>query len=277
MSSSQKVWFITGVSRGFGHALAQTLLAQGETVIGTTRDIAPSFISEPHFHWLPLDVTDAGGVSATVEKAFAVAGRIDVLVNNAGYGLLGAVEEATDEQIDRLFAVNFHGTRRVIQAALPRLRKQRSGHIINISSIAGIAPNSGSGLYSAAKFAVEGMSQALAQEVAPLGIHVTLVEPGAFRTDFLSAHSLRRSSSDIEDYATTAGAIMAKLDSVAGKQLGDPQKAAEAIVAVARAENPPLHLLLGSDALARTEKMLNAFREDIDTWRAVTLGTDFNA
>lgn len=274
--SAAKTWFITGVSRGLGEALAKAVLDLGDTVIGTTRDKAPAFAAtSPDFHWLALDVTDAASIRQTVDKALGITGKIDVVVNNAGYGLLGSVEEATEEQVAHLFDVNFHGTRRVIQAALPHLRQQRSGHIINITSIAGIAPNPGSGMYSAAKFAVEGMSKGLAQEVAPLGIHVTLVEPGAFRTDFLSDHSLRRSPSEIEDYAGTAGAVVSRLDDFAGKQLGNPQRAAEAMIAVAQASEPPLHLLLGSDALKRTEQMQAAFNRDVEMWREVTLSTDF--
>ncbi len=274
--SSAKTWLITGVSRGLGEALAKAVLAQGDTVIGTTRDKAPDFARDnANFHWLPLDVTDAAAIKPTVDRAFALKGKIDVLVNNAGYGLLGSVEEATDEQVAHLFDVNFHGTRRVTQAALPHLRQQRSGHIINITSIAGIAPNPGSGMYSAAKFAVEGMSQGLAQELAPLGIYVTLVEPGAFRTDFLSDHSLRRSPPAIADYANTAGAVVAKLEDIAGKQLGDPERAAEAMIAIVQAATPPLHLLLGSDALRRTEQMQTAFKQDIEQWRKVTLSTDY--
>lgn len=273
--SAAKTWFITGVSRGLGEALAKAVLDRGDTVIGTTRDQPPAFAAtRSNFHWLSLDVTDAAGIRQVVDKAFSLTGTLDVLVNNAGYGLLGSVEEATEEQVAHLFDVNFHGTRRVIQAALPHLRQQRSGHIINITSIAGIAPNSGSGMYSAAKFAVEGMSKGLAQEVAPLGISVTLVEPGAFRTDFLSDHSLRRSPSEIADYTATAGAVVSKLDDFAGKQLGDPQRAAEAIIAVVQAE-PPLHLLLGSDALQRREKMQAAFDRDVARWREVTLSTDY--
>ncbi|MGB9097649.1 oxidoreductase [Erwinia sp.] len=275
--SSAKTWFITGVSRGLGEALAIAVLARGDTVIGTTRDKAPAFATDsPNFHWISLDVTEAAAIKSAVDQAFNLTGKIDVLVNNAGYGLLGSVEEATEEEVAQLFDVNFHGTRRVTQAALPHLRQQRSGHIINITSIAGIAPNPGSGMYSASKFAVEGMSKGLAQEVAPLGIHVTLVEPGAFRTDFLSDHSLRRSPAKVADYAETAGAVVAKLDDFAGNQLGDPERAAEALIAVTNVTQPPLHLLLGSDALKRSEQMQAAFRHDVERWREVTLSTDFS-
>lgn len=278
MSMQNKVWFITGVSRGFGEALAKTLLSQGNTVIGTTRDAPPAFAQgQKSFHWLKLDVTDtAYAVRDVVNAAFTITGRIDVLVNNAGYGLIGSVEEATEEQVEHLFAVNFHGLRRVTQASLPHLRRQRAGHIINISSMAGLAANPGSAMYSAAKFAVEGLSCGLAKEIAPLGLNLTLIEPGAFRTDFLSTNSIRRSEPLIDDYASTAGVLVGKLDSIAGTQQGDPQKAAEAIIWVANSATPPLHLILGSDALSRTEAMFEAFKSDIAEWRDVTLGTDFS-
>ena len=186
MSHESKVWFITGVSRGLGKVLAETLLAEGATVIGTTRGGSAGIArGQGRLTLLALEMTDPRAVREAVEAAFGL-GRVDVIVNNAGYGLLSSVEEASEEQVAHLFDVNFHGPRRVIQAALPHLRAQRSGHIVNITSIAGVAPAAGSGYYAAAKMAVEGMSQSLAREVAPLGIHVTLVEPGAFRTDFLS-------------------------------------------------------------------------------------------
>ena len=199
MTAHTQTWFITGVSRGFGKVLAETLLAEGINVIGTTRSgtaqIAPG---KGTLKILPLEITDPQAVKQAVDDAFGP-GPVDVIVNNAGYGLLSSVEEASETQIEHLFAVNFHGTRRVIQAALPHLRAQRSGHIVNITSIAGIAPAAGSGYYSAAKMAVEGLSQSLARELAPLGIRVTLVEPGAFRTDFLSQHSIRVRSSQLPD------------------------------------------------------------------------------
>ena len=207
MTIGPKVWFITGISRGFGRELTDALLTRGDMVIGTTRsgsaDVAQG---KGSLDVLKLDVTDGEAIKKTVAAASRLHGRIDVVVNNAGYGLLSSVEEATDDEIEHVFAVNFHGTRRVIQAALPQLRAQRSGHIINITSMAAVAPNPGSGYYSAAKMAVEGLSQSLAREVGPLGIRVTIVEPSAFRTDFLSGHSIRLSDGTLQDYAQTAGA-----------------------------------------------------------------------
>lgn len=276
MAIGPKVWFITGISRGFGLELANALLARGDSVIGTTRNgRAEVAKGKGRLDILELDVTDAQAVKKTVATAIKLHGRIDVVINNAGYGLLSSVEEATDEEIDHVFAVNFHGTRRVIQAVLPQLRSQRSGHIINITSMAAVAPNPGSGYYSAAKMAVEGMSQSLAKEVGPLGIYVTLVEPSAFRTDFLSEHSIRRSGGNLKDYAETAGAARERLNSMAGKQAGDPVRAAAAIIQVGDSPKPPLHLVLGSDAYHRTKQMLDAFAADVEAWKSVAIGADY--
>lgn len=278
MTVASKVWLITGISRGFGRSLAEALTARGDIVIGTTRtgtaDVAKG---KGRLQVLALDVTDAQAVRKTVSAAFQLHGRIDVIVNNAGYGLLSSVEEATDEEIEHVFAVNFHGTRRVIQAALPHLRAQRSGHIVNITSMAGVAPNPGSGYYAAAKMAVEGLSQSLAREVAPLGIRVTLVEPSAFRTDFLSEHSIRRRVSKVGDYAATAGAAHERLAAMAGKQPGDPERAAAAIIQAVDSPHPPLHLVLGSDAYHRTRQMLDAFSAEIEAWKTVAIGADYDA
>ena len=276
MSIGPKIWLITGISRGFGRELAEALLARGDTVIGTTRNGSADVPrGKGRLDVLMLDVMDPQAVKATVARAFELHGRIDVIVNNAGYGLLSSVEEATDDEIERVFAVNFHGTRRVIQAALPRLRAQRSGHIVNITSMAAVAPNPGSGYYAAAKMAVEGVSQSLAREVAPLGIRVTLVEPSAFRTDFLSEHSIRRSATKLKDYATTAGAAQDRLAAMAGKQAGDPARAAAAIIQAVDSPKPPLHLVLGSDAYHRTRQMLDAFSAELDAWKAVSIGADY--
>ena len=274
--ADQKVWFITGVSRGFGKVLTEHALAHGDIVIGTTRDGKASFSGDTrNVHLLPLEMTDPVAIRAAIAKAHALHGRLDVVVNNAGYGLLGSVEEATEEQVSHLFEVNFHGTRRVVQAVLPFLRRQRSGHILNITSIGGLAPGAGSGFYAASKFAVEGFTQSLAQEVAPLGIKVTLVEPGAFRTDFLSDRSIRNIAQEIADYAPTVGATHATLARMAGHQIGDPLKGAAAIFQIVREPKPPLHLLLGSDALRRTRDKQAQLSADLQRWETLTLGTDF--
>ena len=270
-----KTWFITGISRGLGLALAQRALARGDTVIGTVRGNAPELEQgSGTLHVLRLDMTDPAAIAPTVERAFALTGRIDVIVNSAGYGLLGAIEQASDDDVARLFEVDLFGPFRLIRAALPQLRAQGSGHIVNVTSIAGRAPGAASGLYASAKYALEGLSAALAQEVAPLGLHVTAVAPGAFRTDFLSEHSIRKSGAD-ESYAASVGRSASAFDAMAGKQLGDPRRAADAILALTDSANPPLHLLLGSDALRRAREKLDAVIEEIDRWEPVTRSTDF--
>ncbi|MCB8881883.1 SDR family NAD(P)-dependent oxidoreductase [Acidisoma cellulosilytica] len=270
-------WLITGIGRGLGKAMAEAALARGDTVIGTVREGQPDIaVGQGQLHILPLEITDATSVTETVTRAFALTGRIDVIVNNAGYGLLGAAEEASDAEVARLFAVNVFGPFQLIRAALPRLRAQGAGHIINVTSIAGRAPMASSALYAATKFAMEGLSAALAQEVAPFGLTVTAVAPGGFRTDFLSDHSIRRSKSDVADaYAPTVGKALAYMDGMAGKQIGDPDRAAMAIIALVDSAAPPLHLLLGSDALRRARAKLADVNAEIDTWEAVTLSTDY--
>ncbi|MHA7628627.1 oxidoreductase [Corallococcus sp. M7] len=274
-TNDSKVWFITGISRGLGRELAKAALARGDRVIGTTRD-GKSDLEAPGgaLHVLPLELTDAARIPQVVAKAHALHGRLDVVVNNAGYGLLGAIEEATPEESRHVFDVNFFGPLHVVQAALPFLRAQRRGHIVNITSIAGLAPMAGSGLYAAAKCALEGLSLSLAQEVAPLGLKVTLVEPGAFRTDFLSQHSRRETRGHIEDYAKTAGAVVRYLGNISGKQLGDPALGAKAIVDAVLTEAPPLHLVLGTDALRRTRERMGILNGELDRWEAVTKSTD---
>jgi NAD(P)-dependent dehydrogenase (short-subunit alcohol dehydrogenase family) len=271
-----RTWFITGISRGLGHALAKAALAEGDTVIGTVREGTPDLTAGAGtLDVVTLDVADGEAAEAAVRQAFARPGKIDVIVNNAGYGLLGALEKATDAEVRRLFEVDVFAPFRIIRAALPYLRTQRSGHIINVTSIAGRAPGAGSALYSAAKYALEGMSASLAQEVRPLGIKVTAVAPGAFRTDFLSGHSIRKSEAEDAAYAASVGRISAAFDVMAGKQIGDPDRAAQAILAVVRAEHPPLHLLLGTDALRRAREKLDAVVAEIDRWQEVTRSTDF--
>ena len=270
-----KTWFITGISRGLGKALAEAALARGDTVIGTVREEAPDIEAESGtLHVLTLDVARADAIVPAVAEAFGHTGRIDVLVNNAGYGLLGAIEEASDAEVERLFDVNVFGPFRLIRAALPHLRQQGGGHIINVTSIAGRAPMASSGLYAAAKSAMEGLSQSLGQEVAPFGLKVTAVAPGGFRTDFLTDHSVRRSRA-ADAYADSVGRSMAYLDSMAGRQIGDPARAAAAILTLVDAPEPPLHLLLGTDALRRGREKLDAVIEEIDRWEELTRSTDF--
>jgi NAD(P)-dependent dehydrogenase (short-subunit alcohol dehydrogenase family) len=279
-----KNWLITGVSRGIGKALAEAALARGDTVIGTIREVDPGIgwpMGPPGsrngtLHCLRLEMQDPAAIEATAARAFDLAGRLDVVVNNAGYGLLSPVEEASDVEMARLFEVNVYGPIRLIRAVLPRLRTQSSGHIINITSIAGRAPMAGSGIYAATKAAMEGLSHSLAQEVGPLGIKVTAVAPGAFRTDFLSDHSIRKCTWS-DDYASSAGKVIEYLNGMDGKQLGDPARAAQSILALVDSDTPPVHLLLGSDALRRAREQLDAVIEGIDRWEDVTRSTDFKS
>lgn len=273
---NQKIWLITGVSRGLGKALAQAVLDQGDIVIGTTRNGKADLNGDSYnLKLFELELTDPAQIKQTVEAAYQLHGRLDVVVNNAGYGLLGALEEASDAEVKHVFDVNFFGVVHLIQAVLPYLRQQRSGHLVNISSIAGLAPMAGSSLYAAAKSAVEGVSQALAQEVEPLGIKVTLVEPGAFRTDFLSDHSIVNSQTRIADYQPTSGKAVQYLADIAGKQLGNPDLGAQAIIKAIAAENPPLHLVLGSDALQRTRANIQSLTTTLNAWEEVSKSTDF--
>jgi NAD(P)-dependent dehydrogenase (short-subunit alcohol dehydrogenase family) len=272
-----KTWLITGISRGLGLALAKAALADGDNVIGTVRSGTPNLKAAPgKLQVVTVDVADGAAAETAIKQAFAAAGTIDVIVNNAGYGLLGATEKATDAELTHIFAVDVFAPFRIIRTALPYLRAQGSGHIVNITSVAGRAPAAGYSLYASVKYALEGMSVSLAQELAPFGIKVTAVAPGAFRTDFLSAHSIRKSDAD-NAYAGNIGRITAAFDANDGKQIGDPERGAQAIIAAVKADNPPLHLLLGSDALRRAREKLDAVIEEIDRWEDLTRSTDFPA
>jgi NAD(P)-dependent dehydrogenase (short-subunit alcohol dehydrogenase family) len=276
MSQANKVWFITGISRGFGKTIAEAVLAAGDVVIGTTRDGKTDWKSDSErLHVLELDVTRREQVVSAMAAAYALYERLDVVVNNAGFGLMGAVEEASPEEVRDVFAVNFYGTLNVTQAVAPLLRRQGRGHIVNISSIAGLAPVAGMGLYSAAKFAVEGMSESLAYELEPLGIHVTVVEPGSFRTDFLSDASVRFTETKIDAYEPTSGDLIRRLRKIAGAQPGDPVLGAKAILRAVNSTNPPLHLVIGSDAMSRTRAKLDRMTRELDEWESVSLSTDF--
>ncbi|AOF92560.1 oxidoreductase [Sinorhizobium sp. RAC02] len=272
----KRVWFITGISRGLGYALAQAAHERGDLVIGTTRSgAAPEWLEAQGLHVLPLDMGDAASIDQALASAFALHGRIDVLVNNAGYGLLGSVEAADDREVRDIFAVNLFAPLAIIRRALPRMRGQGRGHIVNVASIAGIAPAPGSGIYAGTKAALSAISYALAQELAPFGLWVTVVEPGSLRTDFLSDRSVLRSGATIDDYAATSGRAVDGLLSKDGRQAGDPQRAAQAILAAVDAEEPPLDLLLGSDALQRARTRLDRFDDDVRQWEDVSRSADF--
>ncbi len=279
MSAAPKVWFITGVSSGFGREIAQAALARGDVVVGTLRQAAQldafNALAPGRAHALQMDVTDPAAIVRAVEEAARTAGRIDVLVNNAGYGQVGVAEEVTDAQTRRLFETNFFGLLQVMRAVLPHMRARRSGHIINVSSVAGMIGIPGMALYSASKFAVEGLSEALAGEVAPLGIRVTIVEPGGFRTDF-AGRSISQPGRAVADYAgTPAGQVRAQLAAYGGHEPGDPARAAAAILQLADAPTVPVRLALGSDALKMLRGRMARVTKDYDDWQAVTRSTDY--
>lgn len=274
----QRVWFITGASAGFGRVLAEYLLGLGAIVVATARKVEQLKGLETAYPAtaliLPLDVTKQSQVDAAVADAVKRFGRIDVLVNNAGYGMVGAVEESAEEEFRPLFETNVFGLIRVTQSVLPQMRKQRAGHIVNLSSIGGLVSTPGFGMYNATKFAVEGLSEALAQEVGSLGIGLTIVEPGPFRTKFLGRAG-GEASHRIADYEPTAGKMRAYFSDQDGKQRGDPRLAAAAIVKAVEAEHPPLHLMLGGMTLARLKGKIEALQKDVATWEGTTLGADF--
>jgi len=279
-SQQSKVWFITGASTGFGRLLAEHLITLGDSVVATARNIDRikdlEELAPARVQTLTLDVTEPAQVDAAAKDALARFGHIDVLVNNAGYGLTGAFEEVTEEEASPMFDTNVFGLIRITKAFLPQFRERRSGNIVFLSSIGGLVGMPGWGYYNATKFAVEGLGEALAGELDPLGVHVSIVEPGPFRTDFLGRSGVA-AKLQISDYAETAGKTREYFDTQAGKQVGDPQKAIEAIVAAVNAPKPPRHLLLGKLALTRYRAKVASFQADIDTWEHTTIGADFEA
>jgi NAD(P)-dependent dehydrogenase (short-subunit alcohol dehydrogenase family) len=280
MANPQKIWFITGASTGFGRLLAEQALAQGDQVVATARkpeQIADLEQQHPETALVvALDVTEESSIEAAVDDAIQHFGRIDVLVNNAGYGLAGAIEEATEGEYMPVFETNVFGLIRVTRALLPHLRAQRSGHIVNLSSVGGLIGSPGWGYYNASKFAVEGFSEALAAEVAPLGIHVTIVEPGPFRTDFLGRSGVE-ARQRIPDYDATAGKTRQYFHDQAGKQPGDPAKAVAAIITAVESADPPRHLVLGKIAFDRMSARLDGWKLELEAWKQLTLGADFDA
>jgi NAD(P)-dependent dehydrogenase (short-subunit alcohol dehydrogenase family) len=275
---NNKVWFITGASKGFGLSLVKQLLEAGQLVAATSRNLQEltTAVDTTSNKFLPLqvDLTNESSVSLALQHTNEFFGRIDVVINNAGYGIGGAIEELNDAETRLAFDVNVFGTLNVIRAVMPYLRKQRSGHIINISSIAGITANTGWAIYAGSKYAVIGISEVLAADVKEFGINVTVVAPGAFRTSFLTADSLSITDNKIDDY-TEVRAIHNKYLKMDGKQAGDPEKAATAIINVVYEENPPLYLLLGGDAYNRALAKLDTLHQEIRQWQDVTCSTDF--
>jgi NAD(P)-dependent dehydrogenase (short-subunit alcohol dehydrogenase family) len=273
-----RVWFITGASRGFGARIAEEALAAGDAVVATARD--PSTITArlgSHERLLAarLDVTSEAEAHEAAGQAVRKFGRIDVLVNNAGYGLLGAIEEASAQETEKIFGTNVFGLLGVTRAVLPHMRRQRSGHIINLSSVGGYTGYPGWGIYGATKFAVEGISEALGAEVAPLGIHVTVVEPGFFRTDFLDETSLALTAQQIDDYCETVGRTRAHAADVNHGQRGDPRKLAQAFMELVNAASPPTRLPLGSDTVQRIEAKNARVAQELAAWRKVAISTDW--
>jgi NAD(P)-dependent dehydrogenase (short-subunit alcohol dehydrogenase family) len=275
-----KTWFITGASRGFGALIAEQALGRGDNVVATARDpatVTSRLDDTPNLLAVALDVTNDAQAHEAADAAIARFGRIDILLNNAGFGPLGAVEEASKQEIERVYATNVFGLLAVTRAVLPHMRRQRSGHVLNISSIGGYAASAGWGVYCSTKFAVEGLTEALALELKPLGIHATVIEPGFFRTDFLDARSLSTSPSQIDDYADTAGAMRGFAATANHAQPGDPAKLAQALMTVVDAADPPLRMPFGSDTVRRIEQK-NAFvAQELARWRDLAVSTDATA
>jgi NAD(P)-dependent dehydrogenase (short-subunit alcohol dehydrogenase family) len=272
------VWFITGCSSGFGRALAERVLLHGHRCVVTARhagQIADIATAHPKAALaLALDVTDERQRRDAIARAEDAFGRIDVLVNNAGHGYSAAIEEGDESDIRAMFDTNFFGLAAMTRSVLPGMRARARGHIINISSIGGLVANPASGYYCATKFAVEGLSEALAKEVAPLGIRVTIIEPGPFRTDF-QGRSMRPVKHPIDAYAGTAGARRAQLRESSGKQAGDPVRAADAIINVVESADPPLHLVLGRIGVGRVREKLRGLLQSVDASEATSIGADF--
>lgn len=272
-----KVWFITGASAGFGRLLCEEALKLGDRVVATSRK--PETLEDLRVIYSDsivtptLDVTDCSQCEQSVDRAIEQFGRIDVLVNNAGFGVYGSIEEVPIQDIRDQFEVNFFGVLHVLKAALPTMRRQRSGTILNISSIAGWMSFPGSGIYGSSKFALEGMSESLRAELEPVGIRTILVEPGGFETNFYG-HNYRRISNEIEDYAETAGKTLEYFDSYPGTQKGDPLKAVLRMIEIVEHPNPPLRLLLGTDAFERAMLNLESVREEFQEWEQVSRSTD---
>ena len=274
--SETPVWFITGCSTGFGYELANHALERGYRTVVTARNPndVKGLASKGDALVLKLDVTDQSQINSAIKAAEKKFGCIDVLVNNAGIGYFAAVEESDEKEVRRMFEINVFGLSRMIHAALPGMRKRRKGFIVNFSSIGGLRSFPSVGYYNATKFAVEGLSEALWQEVEPLGIKVMLVEPSGFRTDW-AGRSANESKRQIDDYAPTAGAWRKQVRAISGKQPGDPVRAAQAIVKAVESPKPPHHLLLGNDAYNGATAKLVELRKEFSAWKAVARGADF--
>jgi len=273
-----KHWFITGVSTGFGKHLAELALAQGDKVAATFRQQAQAdeFTQKAGANGIGLvaDVADEAAVKKAVADAIAKLGHLDVVVNNAGYGSMGPIEEVPEEEVQRQFDINVFGPLRVLRAVLPHLRERRSGHVLNITSIGGLRTFPGVGIYNASKFALEAIGESLEQQVKPLGIKVTNVEPSGFRTDW-AGRSATFTEPAIEDYRPTAGKNMADIQGYSGQQPGDPERAAQAMFDLVRMDNPPLHLPLGKAAVKGALDKFATIAKEVEQYAHIGNGADF--
>lgn len=275
---TKKVWFVTGASKGLGLALIKKLLEQNYRVAATTRNVQILIdeIGNASETFLPLEVslTDDENVKSAIEKTVEHFGQLDIVVNNAGYGQLGTLEELSDKEARANFDVNVFGTLNVIRNAMPHLRNQGSGHIFNISSIGGYSGNfPGWGIYCSTKFAVAGLTEALAEEIKDFGVKATVVYPGYFRTDFLSKESVRTPENSIPEYEAARNSEQAHLDEINGNQPNDPDKGAEAIIAISEVENPPVHFLLGSGTDEYLNHKIQIITGDAEKWSDLTFST----
>lgn len=276
--SFKRVWLVTGASRGIGAKIVAAALAHGDAVVATARNaqtVVERFGEQPGLLAVQLDVTNESQAADVARAAVEHFGRIDVLVNNAGFGVLGAVEEASADEVRRLYETNVFGLLNVTRGVLPFMRQARSGHVINISSVGGFRSGAGFGAYCSTKFAVEGLSEALHAELAPLGVKVTVVEPGYFRTDFLDSNSLVESPLVIDDYAATSGEVRKLAKVYNQQQPGNPELLAVAMIKLVEAPNPPMRLALGTDTLQAIEAKLAYVKEETDAWRELSASTDF--
>lgn len=278
---NKKAWFVTGASKGLGLMLVKKLLSEGYNVAATSRNSKSltRAVGEQSENFLPLemDLLDEGSVSEAVDKTVDAFGAIDVIVNNAGYGQLGTLEEISDQEARGNFDVNVFGVLNIIRSAMPHLRLQRSGHVFNISSIAGYTANFGGwGIYCATKFAVAALTESLAAETKSFGVTATVVYPGYFRTDFLSPDSLSTPANPIAEYAEARQSQAFHQQEIDGNQPGDPEKAARALIEIAAEENPPLHLFLGADSYNLANQKMSEVQTDLEHWKTLTTSTDFD-
>nr|WP_315026809.1 SDR family NAD(P)-dependent oxidoreductase [uncultured Chryseobacterium sp.] len=277
---TKKVWLVTGASKGLGFDLVKKLLSEGFQVAATSRTVEAllSTIGETSENFLPLslNITDNNDVKTAITKTVEHFGKIDVVVNNAGYGQIGTLEELTDEEARENYAVNVFGTLNVIRNVMPYLREQRSGNIFNISSVGGYSGNfPGWGIYCSTKFAVAGFTEALAEEAKDFGVHATVVYPGYFRTDFLSKDSVRTPSNPIQAYEAARNSELAHLNDINGNQANDPGKAAEVLIQISKEKNPPVHLLLGVETVELLHNKIDILKKDAEKWENLTVSTAF--